>query len=368
MSRGVSIRKSPASARLAFAHISHPPRLRRRRCAKEGAIESSVPTLDLDLQRLPLGVAPTPVRVLEAASACGEAQVWLKDDGLYGRYAGNKTRKLEWLLGDAMRRRRATVITGGAIGTNHGLATALYARDLGMRAVLVLVPQPEDDHVRRQLRRMRASGAELRFAGGVWRAFALAGALIVARTGGRLRPPYLILPGGSVPLGCVGYVEAGLELGRQVAAGELPEPSHVVLALGSGGTAAGLLLGLRLAGLRSRLVCVLVNDLTPLSAGAVARLARRTQRLIRRHSLGTPPRHIDLRGTDLDLRTDWLGLGYGHSTAAGAEAISRFAEDGVLLEPVYTAKAAAGVLELSRRGAFGEGPVLYWHTYRAPEG
>ena len=336
------------------------------RCGKEGAIALAVPTLDLDLQRLALGAAPTPVRQLAGASSSGVAPVWVKDDGLFGRYAGNKARKLEWLLGDARRRRRGTVITGGAIGTNHGLATALYARDLGMKAALVLVPQPEDEHVRSQLRRLRASGAELRFAAGKWRAFALAGALIVARTGPGLRPPYLILPGGSVPLGCVGYVEAGLELGRQVAAGEIPEPSHVLLALGSGGTAAGLLLGLKLAGLRSRLVCVLVNDLTPLSAGGVARLARRTQRLIRRHSAGPPPPRLDLRGSDLDLETDWLGRGYGHPTAAGAEAISAFAEDGVVLEPVYTAKAAAALLELNRRGAFGAGPVLYWHTYRAP--
>jgi D-cysteine desulfhydrase len=305
---------------------------------------------------------------LAEASARGQAPVWVKDDGVYGSYAGNKARKLEWLLGDAIRRGRRTVITGGAIGTNHGLATALYARDLGMRAVLVLVPQPEDDHVRSQIRRMRASGAELRFAGGKARAFALAGALLVARAGPGLRLPYLILPGGSVPLGCVGYVEAGLELGRQVAAGEIPEPSHVVVALGSGGTAAGLLLGLGLAGLSSRLVCVLVNDLTPLSARGVARLARRTERLIRRHSVGLPPPRVELRGSDLDLRTDWLGTGYGHPTAAGAEAITAFAQDGVVLEPVYTAKAAAALLELNRQGAFGAGPVLYWHTYRPSPG
>ena len=336
------------------------------RCAKEVAIARPLPTLDLDLPRLSLGSAPTPVRLLPGASNAGEAPVWIKDDGVFGRYAGNKARKLEWLLGDALARRRRTVITGGAIGTNHGLATALYCRDLGLDAVLVLVPQPEDEHVRSQLRRIRASGAELRFASGKWRAFALAGALIATRTVREMRPPYLILPGGSVPLGCVGYVEAGLELGRQVADGEIPEPSHVVLALGSGGTAAGLLLGLKLAGLRSRLVCVLVNDLTPLSARGVARLARRTQRLIRRRSVGPSPPRTDLRGSDLDLETGWLGEGYGHPTAAGAEAISAFAADGVALEPVYTAKAAAALLALNAAGRFGPGPVLYWHTYRAP--
>ena len=292
--------------------------------------------------------------------------VWLKDDGVYGRYGGNKARKLEWLLGDARRRRRRTVITAGAIGTNHGLATALYCRDLGLDAVLVLVPQPLDDHVRAQLRRLRASGAELRFAGGKLRAVALTAALVATRTGPGLRPPYLILPGGSTPLGCLGYVEAGLELGRQVAEGELPEPSHVIVALGSGGTAAGLFLGMKLAGLRSRPACILVNDLTPLSAAGVARLARRTEGLIRRRSLGHAPPAVPLRSSELDLHTDWLGAGYGHATAAGAEATAVLADDGVTLEPVYTAKAAAALLELNRRGRFGSGPVLYWNTYRAP--
>ena len=336
------------------------------RCAKEVAIARPLPTLDLDLPRLSLGSAPTPVRLLPGASNAGEAPVW--DQGRrrlrpLRRQQGSKA-------GVAARRRAGPAAADGdhrrGDQHDHGLATALYCRDLGLDAALVLVPQPEDEHVRSQLRRIRASGAELRFASGKWRAFALAGALIATRTVREMRPPYLILPGGSVPLGCVGYVEAGLELGRQVADGEIPEPSHVVLALGSGGTAAGLLLGLKLAGLRSRLVCVLVNDLTPLSARGVARLARRSQRLIRRRSVGPSPPRTDLRGSDLDLETGWLGEGYGHPTAAGAEAISAFAADGVALEPVYTAKAAAALLALNAAGRFGLGPVLYWHTYRAP--
>ncbi len=256
------------------------------------------------------------------------------------------------------------MITGGAIGTNHGLATALYARDLGMRTVLVLVPQPGDEHVRAQMRRIRESGAEVHLAGGARRAFGLAATLMLRRAGPGPRLPYLILPGGSVPLGCIGYVAAGLELGGQVAAGQIPEPSHVVVALGSGGTAAGLLLGMRLAGLRSRLVAVLVNDLTPVDARRVARLADRTQRLIRRHSVGPAPKQVALVESDLDVEGAWLGPGYGHATPEGERAIEEFGDAGVVLEPVYTAKAAAALLEMNARGAFGEGPVLYWHTYR----
>lgn len=310
------------------------------------------------LEPLRLGQGPTPVRPLVGLP--GVAAVWLKDDGLYAAHGGNKARKLEWLLADALRRGRQTVITGGAIGTNHGLATALYARELGLRAVLVLVPQPDSDHVREQLARIRDSDAEMHFAGGPARAFLLAATLLLRRAAPPWRPPYLILPGGSVPLGCVGYVEAGLELGWQVREGVLPEPSHVVVALGSGGTAAGLLLGMRASGLRSRLVCVLVNDLTRVRAQGVLRLARRTQRLLARRGANLP--HVQISAADLTVRDDWLGAGYGHPTAAAARATAAFAAQGVALDPVYTAKAAAGLLELNAHGELGTGPVLFWLT------
>jgi len=321
-----------------------------------------VPQFSVELPRARLGEGPTPLRPLPGLA--GAAAVWVKEDGLYGPYGGNKARKLEWLLADARRRGRRTVITGGAIGTNHGLATALYARELGLRTVLVLVPQPESEHVRVQLERMRAAGAELHFARGPVRAFGLAATLIVRRASPPLRLPYLILPGGSVPLGCVGYVEAGFELARQIADGEIREPSAVVLALGSGGTAAGLLLGMRAAGIRSRLVCVIVNDITPVSARSVARLARRTRRLLARRRAKLP--EFEITSADLEARRDWLGSGYGHPTAAAARASEVFAREGVTLDPVYTAKAAAALLDLNDRGELGAGPVLFWNTYSAP--
>jgi D-cysteine desulfhydrase len=320
------------------------------------------PRLEVDLERLPLGGGPTPVRRLPGLP--GRAPVWIKEDGLYGPHGGNKARKLEWLLAAAQRRGARWLISGGALGTNHGLATALYGREAGFRTALVLVPQPADDHVRAQLRRIRATGAELHFAAGPARAFALAATLILRRAGPRGGLPYLILPGGSTPLGCVGYVEAGIELARQVAAGEIPEPSRVVVALGSGGTAAGLLLGMKAAGLRSRLVCVLVNDITATSARGVARLARRTRRLLVRHGASLPG--SEPSADEIELRGEWLGGGYGHRSEAGARATQTFAEAGVALDPVYTAKAGAALLELNRRGELGPGPVLFWHTYSVP--
>lgn len=326
-----------------------------------------VSALLTDLDRVRLGDGPTPVRELtRLGDDRGPAPVWIKDDGAYSSLGGNKARKLEWLLADARRRGRRTILTGGALGTNHGLATARFAGDLGMRTVLVLAPQPETAHVRAQLARLRASGAELHFARGLITSFILGAWLMLVRASSPLRPPYPVPPGGSTPLGCVGYVQAVFELRAQVEAGELPEPSHIVVALGSGGTAAGLLAGLHLTRLRSRLVCIRVSDVVPMGSRRVARLARRTLRLLRRHGanvIGDTP-----TAADLDVERDWLGTGYGQPTAAGERAMEALAHrEGVTLEPVYTAKAMAAVLELNRRGAFGDGPVLYWHTYSRPE-
>ncbi|OLE35796.1 MAG: hypothetical protein AUG48_09685 [Actinobacteria bacterium 13_1_20CM_3_68_9] len=323
--------------------------------------------LELDLERVSLGGGPTPVRELSRLGGDGgRAPVWIKDDGAYSAFGGNKARKLEFLLADARRRGKRTILTGGAVGTNHGLATALFARRLGMRTVLVLVPQPDSEHVSRQLERIRSTGAELHFPRGVWRAYALAALLMAGRASPPANVPYFLRPGGSVPLGCVGYVEAAIELAQQVEAGELPEPSHVVVALGSGGTAAGLLAGLKLAGLRSRVVGVLVNDLVRVDERTVARLANRTLRLLRKR--GESVGSVEVAAADIQIERGWLGPGYGHSTPAADRATELLGErEDVVLEPVYTAKTVAAMLELDRRGAFGPGPVLYWHTYSRPE-
>jgi D-cysteine desulfhydrase len=179
-----------------------------------------------------------------------------------------------------------------------------------------------------------------------------------------------VLPaGGSSPLGALGYVETARELADQVRAGALPEPSHVVTAVGSGGTAAGLVLGLRLAGLATRVVGVVVNDSLRLDTRSLTRLARRSERLLRGRGASLP--RVELDGRDLMVVRDWLGPGYGHATETGRQAQSLAAErEGLELDLVYTAKAMAALLAINREGRFGEGPVLYLHTYgpRPPAG
>lgn len=318
------------------------------------------PGLRKTLPYMRLGTGPTPVRPLVGLSD-GRAPLWCKDESHYGDggWGGNKVRKLEWLLPDVQGSGRTTIFSVGALGTNWGLATALYAKDLGLKTVLALVDQPVDDHVRAQLDRLRASGAQLYFTHSKARTVVRAPWLL-ARHARRGRLPYYMPAGGSSPVGALGYVEAALELGDQVRRGDLPEPSHIVTAVGSGGTAAGLALGLRLARLRTRVVGVVVSDALPVHAAALVKLARRIHSLLRERGAVLPA--VDLSVSDLDVITEFLGPAYGHATIAGQLATRATAAEGLVLEPVYTAKAMAALLAHNAQQRFGDGPVLYLHT------
>ncbi len=313
------------------------------------------PTADLPSVRL--GTGPTPVRRLDALDL--PVETWLKDEGAYGDrlWGGNKVRKLEWIVAEAHRRRRDTLFTVGGIGTHWGLAAALHGREHGLRTVLGLVHQPVDDHVRDQTRRIDASGALVHRYPSV-RRLKLAAPYLLARYSRRGRLPYYLPAGGSSPIGTLGYVETALEIAEQVRTGEIPEPATVVTAVGSGGTAAGLLLGLRLAGLRSRVLGVVVNDALPLDAVSISALARATAELLRSRGADVV---TTFGPSDLDASSDWLGSTYGAPTPEGEAArVAALEREGLVLEPVYTAKALAAVSDLS---AGLEGPVLLLQTH-----
>ncbi|MFC5644702.1 1-aminocyclopropane-1-carboxylate deaminase/D-cysteine desulfhydrase [Kitasatospora cinereorecta] len=310
---------------------------------------------------LRLGQAPTPVRPLTGLGS--HSPLWLKDESGYGDgyWGGNKVRKLEWLLPDVRRRAIRTVLTVGGLGTNWGLATALYGREHGLRVVLALIDHPVDEHTRAQLDRLHASGAHLHFLHTTTR-LRLAAPWLLARHLDRGTLPAYLPPGGSSPLGTLGAVETALELADQVAGGQLPEPAWLVTAIGSGGTAAGLTLGLRLAGLRTRVLGIVVNDTLRLDTTTLLRLARRSEALLRRRGATLPP--LALGPSDLTTERGWLGPGYAHPTAEADTALAHAATAaGLTLERTYTAKALAALLALDTAGRFAGEPVLFLNTH-----
>jgi D-cysteine desulfhydrase len=267
------------------------------------------PALVESLPHLVLSERPTPVREL------GGLGVWVKEDGAFGSggWGGNKVRKLEWLIPDARRRGRHSILTFGGLGTNWGLATALYGREHGLQTALALLDQPVDAHVRAQLARLEASGARIHRTHTKARTVAMLPWLLARNARGG-RPPYVLPAGGSSPVGALGYVEAALEIAAQVEGRSMPEPAHVVVPVGTGGTAAGLALGLQLAGLRTRVVGVVVNDQLRLDAAVFARLARRTAALLQRR--GARIGRLRIEPGMLDFTHDQIGAGYGHRTEA----------------------------------------------------
>ena len=321
------------------------------------------PAIHRGLRRHPLCVLPTPVAPLERlAAARGLGPLWVKRDDLTcGLYGGNKPRKLEWLLGAAQARGRRVVMTFGGIGTHHGLATAICAHDAGLRTVLVLMPQPVTPAVRHSLLLHHAFGCEMHLAESV-------GGIVVTATRRLLQgarrgePPAIIPTGGTSALGAVGYVNAACELADQVRAGLLPEPAAIFVAVGSGGTLAGLQLGLRLAGLRSTVVGVLVTDILPPSPRRLASLARGALRRLRRVAPSMPDVHLG--ADEIVIERGFLGAGYGAVSDDGLAAQRLLADsEGLAVETTYTAKTVAAMLALAERPPYRGQPLLFWNTY-----
>jgi 1-aminocyclopropane-1-carboxylate deaminase/D-cysteine desulfhydrase-like pyridoxal-dependent ACC family enzyme len=314
----------------------------------------------VELATLPAPIEPFPA----LAEAAGAGALWVKRDDLAGDpYGGNKVRKLEFLLGEALAAGASDVITFGAAGSNHALATALYGARVGLRVHSMLMSQPNARYVRRNLLAGAAAGADLHHFPDRAHAMRAAAALrrrLRARTG---REPYVIPFGGTTPLSSAGFVSAGLELGTQLEYHELPEPDAVYVPLGSMGTAAGIGLGMRAAGLRTRLVGVPVVSYEMDSPQALLDLIRRTQDVIR----AAEPAFPALRWSvdDFDIARGFLGEEYARFTAAGMEAVALAGKAGLHLEGTYTGKTLAALLAHGRAGALEGRTVLLWDTYNS---
>jgi D-cysteine desulfhydrase len=321
------------------------------------------------LPRLHLAHLPTPllkVRALDERLGC---DVWIKrDDATGGAEAGNKLRKLELLLADAIARGCDTVLTCGALQSNHARATALLCARLGLRCVLFLraADVGEPLSFTGNLFLDRLAGAEIRritaeeyrerdrWMGDVVRSLSVGG-----------RRPYVIPEGGSNGLGALGYVLAMREVRAQCEAGlsgAYPGDHAfdvVAHACGSGGTAAGVQLGARAYRVARRAIAFAVCDDSPTFSRRIESIAREAIGLV-------PALGGDARGGEIDDRS--RGPAYGRATNEQRAFIADVARSaGLVLDPVYTGKALHGVALAIRRGEIALGSrLLFIHTGGLP--
>jgi D-cysteine desulfhydrase len=320
------------------------------------------PALAGKLAHAPLVERPTPVerlRRLERETGSGELYV-KRDDLSAQRYAGNKTRKLEFLLAAARASGASEVLTFGAAGSNHALATAIYARSLGLRSISMLVPEVNARAVRRNLLASWHAGAELHHYPDEARLKAALRYQLQRHEAASGRTPHVIAGGGSSALGVMGFVDAAFELRAQIDAGLLPPPARIYLALGTTGTAAGLRLGLDAAGVRARLVAVRVVHPDIGNAARLALLYRQAASLLASMEPGFPRTTLD--PGSIVIRHEYYGGRYALYTPAGTAAARRAWEtEGLKLEGTYTGKAFAAFLDDAAIGS-DHGPALFWHS------
>ncbi len=324
------------------------------------------PALAARLPRMPLCELPTPVEALPVlAGELGIPVLYAKRDDLSAPlYGGNKVRKLEFLLADALARGHSEVLTFGFAGSNFAAATALYGQRAGLRCLSMLLPQKPSDYVRGNLRLGLSAGASIHHAGSVPSIALRAAWEYLKRPLAGRRPPYWIPAGGSSPPGVAAYINAALELADQVAAGELPAPDRIYVAMGSMGTAAGLAIGLVLADLPTRVLAVRVVEKRFASARGLEELLQRTLRWLgpAYRDVMTPAQAL----ARVDIREEYYGEHYGQVTPATAAALEQFAGATPLrLDGTYSAKAAAALLADARRGELGDRVPLFWHTFNA---
>jgi len=314
----------------------------------------------LPAPRVPLAELPTPLTAAsDLAAALGLSRLWIKRDDLTGlAMGGNKARKLEFLMAQARDADASVIITTGGAQSNHARMTAAAACNLGMHCCLVLCDQ-DPGAVRGNLLLDHLFGADVRFCKtDTYAETEAAMARTAAEFEGLGLRPWIIPVGGSTATGCLGYYAAVRELAEQLQAAEATVDTMVV-AVGSTGTLAGILLGAQEFLPNAKCFGISVSPPAEQGRGKCSRIMREASAL-----LGAPGRSLP----EPDIRDGWLGPAYGVPTPESLEAIRIVARtEGILLDPVYTGKAFAGLQGLIAANEIATGSkVLFWHTGGAP--
>ncbi|UCH95360.1 MAG: pyridoxal-phosphate dependent enzyme [Candidatus Aminicenantes bacterium] len=322
------------------------------------------PRLKDKLPYVSLCQLPTPIIKLDRlGSTIGLDHLYIKQDGLTAQpFGGNKIRKLEFLLGEALDQGAKEVMTFGFAGSNHALATAVYAKKIGLTGISMLMPQHNAHYVRRNLLMSHYCNTELHQ---YPNKLLLKIGTMVQRFRHRLKKgkvPYIIPTGGSTPLGALGFVNAAFELKDQVERKEIPEPHRIYVALGSAGTLVGLMIGLKALNIKSKVIPVRVVDHHFTTPHTVLELFSKTSALLHAKDSSFPLLEL----TGLESRDQYLGNGYAQFTEPGKQAIALVEEtEGIRLDGTYTGKTFAALIDDAREQKIKDQVVLFWNTLNA---
>ncbi|HQU37483.1 MAG TPA: D-cysteine desulfhydrase family protein [Anaerolineales bacterium] len=316
------------------------------------------------IPRLNFAHLPTPIEELPRLSdvLAGPRILVKRDDQTGLAFGGNKTRKLEFLVAEAQEQGARTLISGGALQSNHCRQTAAAAAKYGFDCILVLNGEMPDKPSANLLLDQLFGAEIVTIADRKQRDRVLKETFDKAVADGR--KPYLVAYGGSSATGALGYAFAMEELMKQWAdfrsLRDFGSLDHIIFGTSSGGTHAGLVLGQRVFGFKGKVLGISIDESEAWLKSHVSKLATEaSERLGER---------IRFESAEVLANADYCKAGYGVLTDAEREAVNLFAKyEGLLLDPVYTGRAAAGMIDLIRKGYFkSEETVLFWHTGGQP--
>jgi D-cysteine desulfhydrase len=324
-------------------------------------LEAAFPVLAGELPRIALGACPTPIDEAEAlAKELGTGTLAIKRDDLTSPiYGGNKVRKLEYLLADALACGCDSVVTYGSVGSNHALATAVFAVRLGLIPHAVLIDQAPSAYVARKLRYLLYLGARIHAARSYSHSREVSEAIRARHPGGPER--VCDIPwGGSNWLGATGFVAAALELARQVSA----PPDFLYVSGGTLGTVTGLALGLRVLDWPTRIIAPRAVPSGNSAGEHLAQTLAATNRELHYRDPSFPVFEEPAR--NIELRPEFYGPGYGEATPEALEAVQLVRDRrGIELDLTYTGKAFAGLIADARSGRLAGKRVIFWNTYNS---
>ena len=307
------------------------------------------------IPRLHFAHLPTPIEELPRLSSyLGGPRLLVKRDDQTGlAFGGNKTRKLEFLVAEAQEQGARMLISAGAVQSNHCRQTAAAAARFGLECTLVLTGDLPSEPSANLLLDQLFGARIVNVANRKDRDRVLQETFDNATQDGR--KPYLVPYGGSSPTGALGYAFAMEELLNQGVRAD-----WVVFGTSSGGTHAGLVLGQRVFGFKGKVLGISIDESVDWLGRNVSSLASSASEKLGRRIQFTPG--------DVLANADYCRAGYGVLTGAEREAVKLFAQyEGLLLDPVYTGRAAAGLIDLVRKGYFRQDEtVLFWHTGGQP--
>ncbi len=344
----------------------------------DAPIFKAFPGLQETLPYITLGTFPTPILkadkfgiFLKEAFSIDAKNLYVKQDNFSGKknvndsqlFGGNKVRKLEFILADALLCEAETIVTVGDAGSNHALATAIYSKLVGLDCIIMLAPQLNTSYLQRNLLMdlyysptIKAYFSEAQRTVDevkVSREFILEGK----------QSPYYIPMGGSNEVGAVGFVNAAFELKEQIDQKIIPEPDYIYVTLGSAGTAAGLILGCKAAGLKTKIIAVRISGTPEIKATILKNLIKSTNKYLNMFDKNFPI--FDIKEEDYSISNEFSGSKYAETTKEGALSIRLLrAFEKIQLDGTYTGKTFAALLsDLITKPELQNKNILFWNTY-----